>query len=152
MRGIVVSVGNSEGPALVSLGRYRPAHVLFVVSSGSRSTVDEKVLPNLPAGYLFEHEVVELSDAQAIASSIAEIQVRIRDWIQGAELRPRQDVALDITGGTKAMSVALALAGAAQGACTFVYVGGEKRDTDTGRVVSGHEEVTVDLLPQEPGR
>ena len=143
LQGMVVSVGNSEGPALVSLGEYRPAYVLFVVSGGSRRTVEEKVIPNLPTDYTPVSSILELSNPQAISESNREIRNRLRKWRHENGLAADNCLALDITGGTKAMSVALALAGVAEGVETLVYVGGDTRDAETGRVVSGHEVMTV---------
>ena len=47
---------------------------------------------------------------------------------------------VDITGGTKVMSAALALA-AVEYCNDFTYIGGDARDPDTGRVLDGSEEV-----------
>ena len=145
MQGMAVSVGNSEGPALVSLREYRPASVLFVVSEGSRQTVEEKVIPSLPKDYAPACDILELSNPQSITASYREIRDCFKKWQRENGLAPDNGLALDITGGTKAMSVALALAGVAEGVSTLVYVGGATRDPGTGRVISGHEEVVVSL-------
>ena len=147
MSGMILSVGNSVGPILVSLEEYRPACVLFIVSEDSKGMVKERILPNLPEDYLPTSEILSLSNPQAINSSFLEIRNRLRDWLERYGFGANVAVALDITGGTKAMSVALALAGIAEGASTLVYVGGQQRDPDTGRVVSGHEEILVSLAP-----
>ena len=147
IRGMMVSVGSAEGPALASLDKHRPGHVLFVVSGDTRRTVEEKVLPSLPEEYEPDCKIVEITNPQAVSSSFGEIQAQALVWARTAGLDPVADVALDITGGTKAMSVALALAGVDQGVKTFIYVGGDTRAPDTGRVIAGHEQVVIDPNP-----
>ena len=147
LQGMVVSVGNSEGPALTSLRKYRPAFVLFVVSKDSRLTVEERVIPNLPSGYTPGSDILELSNPQSIADSYREVRERLNKLRSNIKISQEAKLALDITGGTKAMSVALALAGVAEGVETLVYVGGDTRDPGTGRVISGHEEVVVSVNP-----
>ena len=149
--GMIVSVGTTEGPVLASLVSNRPGRVLFVVSADTRATVEERVLPNLPAGYVPDHEILVLTDPQAISPSFGEIRAHAAEWMLRAGLDPAADVALDVTGGTKAMSVALALAGVDRGVNSFIYVGGGTRDQATGRVITGHEEVVIDVNPLAGG-
>jgi hypothetical protein len=59
----------------------------------------------------------------------------------------KDSVVIDYTGGTKNMSVALALA-AIDAGCLFSYVGEDRRTRDgVGTVVSGHEVVHANINP-----
>lgn len=58
----------------------------------------------------------------------------------------RDDIYLDFTSGTKAMSVGAALAAYLNKCRTMVYIGGSERDKDTGRVISGTEVVMTFTL------
>ena len=122
-----------------------------MVSANARATVEERVLPNLPAGYAPDHEILVLTDPQAISHSFGEIRARAEDCMLGAGLDSAADVALDVTGGTTAMSVALALAGADRGMSSFISVGGDARYRATGRVITGHKGVVIDVNPLASG-
>ncbi len=139
LRGMIVSVGGSPGPVRKALDQGRPSNVLFVVSSGSKPLVEEKVLPALPS-YAPQRSYLEVSDHENIGTCYWEIRTEIDRWLHEREIKP-EDVYVDITGGTKAMSAALALAGVERFS-RFTYVGGSRRDSENlGTVVTGSERV-----------
>jgi len=136
---MVLTVGGSPEPIWAALADAKPQRVIFVVSDGSKSLVEEHILPGLPTNP-FQWEWLPVSDHEDIGSSYQEIRRGIGEWVERHHLAPAT-VAVDITGGTKTMSAALALAGVERFS-RFRYVGGDARDSGgLGRVLTGSERV-----------
>lgn len=135
--GLIASVGGSPEPLLKTLADNRPRYVLFVVSEGSSSTVENEIVPNIDHQAMCDY--LDISDPNDMGVIYRELRDgRVEDWLREHEL-DAGDVYLDITGGTKAMSAALALAGVEQ-FNAFSYVGGTERNKgNLGTVVSGSE-------------
>lgn len=136
--GMILTVGGTYEPIQVALKETRPSFVLFVVSPGSKSQVDIVLSA-------FSHdppqwETLTVSDHQDLGRCYAEIRCGIADWLLRRALEDNR-VAVDITGGTKPMSAALALV-AIERLSNFRYVGGTERDASgLGVVVSGSERI-----------
>ena len=143
-QGIVVSLGGSPEPIIWALQARRPAHALFVVSESSAGSVEDEIVPKLN-GYVPQYQKVVVSDPQVLGTCYQEIRVRMARWLHEVRLDPAR-VYVDITGGTKVMSAALALA-AVEYCNDFTYIGGDARDPDTGRVLDGSEEVVASANP-----
>lgn len=142
--GEVISVGGSPEPIKHSLSRYRPTYVLFVVSEESRGQIEEKILPGLD--YTPQYSYAVVSSPEDISSCYRELRSKIREWLEEKRLQP-DTVVVDITGGTKPMSAALALAAVEQ-FHHFAYVGGAQRDKGgLGVVVSGTEQIVPTTNP-----
>ncbi|MCL6451237.1 MAG: TIGR02710 family CRISPR-associated protein [Acetobacteraceae bacterium] len=111
----------------------RPDEVVFLVTAMSETKVklvEEKArrMPSHRCVPVADHE--ELSEAYRVA----------RDVIRGVKrTQADAEVEVDFTSGTKVMSAAAVLAGLAEDCRDFVYVGGGRRDSETGRVTSGAE-------------
>ena len=119
--GLIATVGGSPEPLLKTLANNRPQYVLFVVSEGSGSTVENDILPGMDCRADCDYLVI--SDPNDMGAKYRELRdSRTGDWLTKHNLDP-SDVYLDITGGTKAMSAALALAGVERFSA-FSYVGG----------------------------
>ncbi len=137
-RGMIISVGGSSEPTKKMLSDGNPDYVLFVVSAGSRSKVEDEVLSEM--NYIPQYGYSEVPDHQDIGLCYQQIRIRIEQWLKEYKLRA-EDVAVDITGGTKAMSAALMLA-AVEHFHNFTYVGGSRRDSDNlGTVITGSEKM-----------
>ncbi len=135
LRGMIATVGGSPEPVRMAL-EARPGYVLFVVSSGSKPEVKSKILPGLD--YVPQYGYSEVSDHQDIGICYQRIRSDIERWLVERELKP-EEVYVDITGGTKAMSAALMLA-AVEHFKNFTYVGGSSRDSgNLGTVITGSE-------------
>ena len=143
-QGIVASLGGTPEPIITALLARRPAHALFVVSESSAGDVEDKVVPRLD-GYVPQYQKAVVSNPQVLGTCYQEIRVRIARWLEEVGLDPAK-VYVDITGGTKVMSAALALA-AVEHFSDFSYVGGAAREPGTGRVLSGAEEVIKSANP-----
>ena len=136
---MVLTVGGSPDAIRAALADAEPQQVLFVVSEGSKSLVEKGILPGFPANP-FQWERLLISDHEDIGSSYREIRRGIGEWIERRDIAPAA-VAVDITGGTKTMSAALALAGVERFS-RFRYVGGDARDSGgLGRVLTGSERI-----------
>ena len=85
------------------------------------------------------HEIVQVRDAQDFTSCIEdmerELSGRVSEWLQDSD----REVVVDVTGGTKCMSAAIALV-ARRWNCTFRYVGGDRRTKEGLGVVEDRAE------------
>ncbi len=141
IKGLVTTVGGNAAPVRAALNDARPRFVLFVVSQESRPQVEQEILPAI-SGTLPQWEFLLVSDHQDIGRCYGEIRQGLADWLRRRDLQD-SEVAADITGATKAMSAALALA-AVERHSSFRYVGGDTRDKkNLGVVVDGSEQTFV---------
>jgi CRISPR-associated protein (TIGR02710 family) len=105
--------------------------------------LDQKGFSILPAQY----EVVVVSDAQdfeTCVSTMRSLEPEANDWLQRG---PDFTLAVDLTGGTKCMSSALALV-ASRWRAEFLYVGGRERtEGGVGVVRPGKEHVVRTANP-----
>lgn len=139
----LVSIGGSPAPVLHVLRQHRPAHVWYFCSAVSRNTADEiqKQLDWHPAPRFIEVERFE-----ELGPCYRELRRKIPDILAETHVPPEQ-VLVDYTGGTKTMSVALALA-AIELFQQFSYVGGEQREKGgLGVVIDGKERTLYQSNP-----
>ena len=143
LRGMIASVGGAPRPLVESLVMGKPSYVLFIVSEDSKSQVDDRIRPELAKmlqDYYPQYESLAVSDHQNIGTCYREIRTGIKDWLHRRELKP-EEVYIDFTGATKAMSAALTLA-AIEDFSQFRYVGGSERSGDgLGTVITGTEKI-----------
>ena len=144
-RGLIATVGGAADPIVASIDQSRPDFVLFVVSEDSRETAQLAVeASELEPPPLCDYW--EISDPQSFATSYDEIRQGTENWLSKRGLDPRE-VTADITGGTKVMSAAFALAGVERFQ-EFTYVGGSERNKGgLGVVRNGTEYVVSSLNP-----
>lgn len=142
---MILSVGGTSEPLVTSIRHHAPEYVCFFASQGTvqvTSKVREE-LGECGAGIRFETELADnendLLECHAVA--IAALN-RVKKRGYGNEA-----VVVDYTGGTKNMSVALALATIEEGFC-FSYIGGNRRSKNgVGIVENGHEKVYANVNP-----
>jgi CRISPR-associated protein (TIGR02710 family) len=127
---------------MAALKQWRPVRVRFVHTPATKNRVAE-IVSRLPGeGVDFDegrYDPLELSDEQDLTKCLEELRQlseQVREWTaRGEHCR----VVVDITGGTKCMTAALAIH-ASRWPCEFSYVGGKERTKDgVGIVVSGTE-------------
>jgi len=140
---LICTVGGSSEPIVAALKQWRPVRVRFVHTPQTKDDVAAKVIPmarsegvDIDAG---RYDLLELPDAQDFSSCMEHLRRlsdETREWAaRGENCR----VVVDITGGTKCMTAALAIQ-ASRWPCLFSYVGGRERTKDgVGIVVSGSE-------------
>lgn len=138
-KAMILSVGGSPSPIVASLNAQQPAYVCFFVSDGSRGSIESGILPAL-AYRPRHHDWIETPSAEDL---LACYEILRRDLPRLAEKWrvPLVEWAVDYTGGTKTMSVALGLA-TIQSAGRYSYVGGTERTKDgLGVVIDGKERI-----------
>jgi len=144
--GAVISVGGAPEPIVFTLRQARPRFVLFVVSDLSRRELEERVLPSLEV--VPQYNILTLADVSDLADCYERVRKAIPAWLEERQVDSRE-VYVDITGGTKPMSAALAMAGAEHFG-RFTYVSGANRGRDgLGTVVTGTEELVPTVNPWE---
>ena len=135
--GLIASVGGSAEPLLKTLREHRPQYVLFVVSDGSFATAVNEI--EAVMDYAPTYDYLQIPNPNDLESIYRELRDgRVDQWLDRNGL-DAADVYLDITGGTKAMSAAVTLAGV-ETFRWFSYVGGTERDKNNlGTVITGAE-------------
>lgn len=142
---MILSVGGSPGPIIASVNAQRPERVCFFVSPGSRPAIDDAILPGLDYRPL-HHDWIETPDAEDL---LACYRVLARELPRLSEKWrvPLAQFSVDYTGGTKTMSVALALA-TVRDATRYSYVAGtERTKAGLGVVVDGKERTLHQVNP-----
>lgn len=138
-KGLIQTVGLTEGPIVASLKEHRPDMAVFLASQDSIQFV-ERALAEVP---LPKHKALLIQDPEEMEEVFSAARRAYR-LLKGAGV---EEYLADPTGGTKTMAAGLSLALAGLG-FTFVYVGGSRRGQD-GRVIRGHERVRTLADPTE---
>ncbi|SRR6266704_544036 len=139
---IVYTVGGSHEAVVASVKQYNPQRAVFVPSPETEKDIKDKILPQLfnEGIEVPPYEVKTVPDAQDFelcVKTLRELQPSLVGWIRQAQ---SNKAAVDLTGGTKLMSAALALV-ARTWPCEFLYVGGKQRTKGgLGVVVGGNEQ------------
>lgn len=149
---LLATVGGAPEPVAASLLHWRPARALFIVSPQTHDSVVRDILPKVhadgwadfDAGRYDLHEIPDAQNLTGIVHQLRALDDRVAAWQSD---NANAEIIADLTGGTKAMSAALALA-AGRWPCRISYVGGAERTKDgVGVVVSGKEQI---LRSQNP--
>jgi CRISPR-associated protein (TIGR02710 family) len=139
---LICTVGGTPEPIVAALKQWRPVRVRFVHTPATKGKVAE-IVPkareegvDLDAG---RYDLLQLPDEQDFASCVEHLRGltdEVRAWAARGD---GCQVVVDITGGTKCMTAALAIQ-ASHWPCLFSYVAGKERTKDgVGIVVSGAE-------------
>jgi CRISPR-associated protein (TIGR02710 family) len=154
---MVCSVGGSPEAIVASITTERPAKVIFVPSPQTRDQIEtgeDSIVHRLqraecplgPAQYEIK-PVTNAEDLEECVRTIRGLEPEIMGWLARGGTGIEYAVAVDITGGTKCMSAALALV-ARRWPCEFCYVGGQERTKGgVGVVVSGKERFVYHANP-----
>lgn len=136
---LICTVGGAPEPICATLKRWQPARTLFVHSPDTRANAQAVAdLVALPVGAWDALETVDPQDFGGCVRDLRRLDAQVAAWNGRSNAHA---TVVDLTGGTKAMSAALALA-ARRWPCTFSYVGGDQRTKDgVGIVVSGKEKI-----------
>ena len=139
LNALIASVGGSPQPVIKAIEWKSPDFILFAVSEGSRAQVESEVLPALD--YVPQFEFAVVPDHQDIGTCYQEIRNAAAEWLARRGIEDSA-VYVDNTGGTKAMSSALAMA-AVERFSAFTYVGGEQRSAEGLGVVLDDAETVI---------
>ena len=133
----LVSVGGSPAPVLFTLRHYRPRHVWYFCSAGSRSVADEI---HAQLDWHPDRDVIEVEQFEELGPCYQALRSMVPPLLRKWNV-PAAEVLVDYTGGTKTMSAALVLA-ATELFDRFSYVGGGQREKNgLGVTVDGKERV-----------
>lgn len=152
---LIATIGGSPEPIIASLLKWRPERAIFIASPETRSKVTAEILPGVndngwpefsPGRYDIE-EIADAQDYSMLVARIGRLEATMTRWLKE---HPTAEVLADITGGTKPMSCALALAAARWTGSKITYVGGTERNKDgVGIVVTGKEQIVESPNPWE---
>jgi CRISPR-associated protein (TIGR02710 family) len=146
---LIVSVGGTEAPIVKTISEHKPKYICFLCSQKSvelipniRKLLAEKLGDDMPA--FTDHKVIldDENDLIHCYQKARECIEQLNAWGVAAA-----DTIVDYTGGTKSMSVSIALATVKEG-YEFSYIGGERRTkAGLGIVVDGSEVVKTRINP-----
>lgn len=137
LKAVIVSVGGSSSPVIISLNRQKPQYICFFVSEATRDSIESDILPQLD----FQpkhHDWIITPNAEGLSECYKKITellpVILNKW--GVD---NEELGVDYTGGTKTMSVAITLA-TIESSSSYSYVGGVERSKNgVGVVMDGKE-------------
>jgi CRISPR-associated protein (TIGR02710 family) len=139
IRAMIVSVGGTSAPVIHSLNHSKPEFVCFFVSRESKKMLEQEILPNLLFKPIFS-DLIITQNAELLTDCYSILKNNLPNILEKWEVVP-SEVCVDYTGGTKTMSVALALA-TIDNSCCYSYVGGDERSKGgVGVVVNGKEKM-----------
>jgi CRISPR-associated protein (TIGR02710 family) len=137
IRGMIVSVGGTPAPIIFSLNKAKPEYICFFVSKDTKGMIEREILPGLDFKPR-HHDWIVTPNPELLSDCYSSINKKFSDLIEKWEIDP-EDICVDYTGGTKTMSVALALATIDKSSC-YSYVGGDERSKGgVGIVANGKE-------------
>lgn len=149
IRGLLLTVGGTPEPMIYAVQHTRPSAVVFVCSEQTQASVVEiksrlaDALRDSGSPTYKTLTVDNPADLIDCHRRVAEGLTYLREHCK----LPRDQIRIDFTGGTKAMSAAAVLAAAPDG-YRFSYVSGQARDKNgVGVVLTGSEELS---LPENP--
>lgn len=144
---LVVSVGGTLEPIVKSILEHKPKFICYICSQGTIDKIGEiknEIKSKAPELEYTDYKIV-VDDAQNLDDCYRK-SMCCKDKLQEWGVAP-EDTIVDYTGGTKNMSVALAMATMRYG-YSFSYVGGTQRTKEgLGIVVDGTEEVRTAESP-----
>lgn len=135
MKVLILTVGTTRSPLEETLTQHSPEGVVFLASQQTLPVAADLIRDY---GGSFRHHTLLLEDAESLLEAY---QVALKALKKALEWEARAIVA-DLTGGTKPMAAGLVLALTGRGV-VFSYVGGERRDPETGRVLPGAERLRL---------
>lgn len=142
---LVISLGGSPEGQIASVLHHRPDLVIFFASPETAQYSGQILERARDAGLTVKSKTYVSEDPQNLSTSYASALTAVQTAIESGQ--DSGTVLVDITGGTKAMSAALALAAVRFG-CVFSYVGGDARNKDgVGIVETGKEQIFTTQNP-----
>lgn len=149
---MIITLGMGRGVengVAKSIDVNNPDSIIFLVTPTSQQEMPEKVTQALQSLYRQDMPpVVELITIQNEAVIENAYESTLQAIYRATELGySRDEIYLDFTSGTKAMSVGASLAAFITECKTMVYIGGFRRD-EFGRVLTGSE-IVMSFTPNE---
>jgi CRISPR-associated protein (TIGR02710 family) len=144
-KAMIISVGGTPAPIIKSICEYKPEFVSFLASQDTGDHVAQIKSEIFKNGLQTKSEMTLTDNVNDLLHCHKKAEEAVERVI--AKGYRKEDVIVDFTGGTKNMSVALALA-AITHSFSFSYVGGRERTKEgVGIVVNGQEEIYQSVNP-----
>ena len=144
MKNLVLSVGGTSDPLVKSIEDIKPNKVIFIASSETRSDIIKEVTEltsDLKPKY--KHQIVHLENSEDLHKSF-------RAGYEARKFLEDGEIYVDYTGGTKSMSVGLALSFFGKDIKEYLYVGGSQREKKgVGAVKPGYERLIQKIDPAQ---
>ena len=135
MKVLILTVGTTRAPLEEALSQHTPEGVVFLASQDTLPVVADLVRDY---GDSLRHYTVLLEDAESLLEAYQKALKALRKALEWEATA----LVADLTGGTKPMAAGLVLALSGRGV-VFSYVGGGRRDRETGRVLPGEERLRL---------
>ena len=142
---MIISVGGTQAPIVKSICEHKPDFVVFVASQETSDLVAQIKKEVAESNYRVNSELTLIENV----NDLLHCHQRAEEAVQRVVGRgfKNDEVIVDYTGGTKNMSVAIALATISHG-FSFSYIGGAERSKNgVGIVIDGKEEVFCSVNP-----
>lgn len=142
---MVISIGGTPAPIIKSIGHYEPEFISFLASQDTSDNVTDIKRACRAENVTFKSEITVVENVNDLLHCFEKASEAVMRVVSKGY---RKDgVVIDYTGGTKNMSVSLALAAINHG-FAFSYVGGSMRTKNgVGIVVDGTEAIYNSVNP-----
>jgi len=142
---MIISIGGTPAPIIKSIIHYRPEFISFLASQDTFHNASDIKKACQEKSVNFRSEVTMVDNVNDLLHCFEKAEEAIKRVTDKDFSKDR--VIVDYTGGTKNMSVSLALAAINQG-FSFSYVGGKERTKNgVGIVIDGAEEIYKSVNP-----
>jgi len=142
---MIISIGGTPAPIIKTIIHYRPEFISFLASQDTIYNVSDIKKACQDQSVNFKSEVTIVDNVNDLLHCYERAEEAIKRVTDKNFSQDR--VIVDYTGGTKNMSVSLALAAISQG-FSFSYVGGKERTKNgVGIVIDGTEEIYKSVNP-----
>ena len=139
MKNLILSVGGTPDPLVKSIDIIKPDKVIFIASKKTKSQIDE--IKEFTSDQKYQHEIITLENSEDLH------EVFLAGYKAKAYCN-QGEIYVDYTGGTKSMSVGLALSCFGKDIKKYLYIGGDKREKEgVGTVKPGHEKLIQKIDP-----
>jgi len=136
VKAMLISLGGTSAPLIESLNTLRPKYICFLVSNLTKNSINEVIdkLNYKPD----HHDWIETPDPENFPVTYGVLRDKIEEILQKWGVS-YDEIAVDYTGGTKSMSVAIVLS-TIEKVSKYCYIGGtERTNGGTGKVRNGKE-------------
>ncbi|PMP86657.1 MAG: TIGR02710 family CRISPR-associated protein, partial [Thermodesulfobium narugense] len=143
-KAMIITLGGTIEPVIKSIKSHKPKYISIIASQESINQISSISQEIKSPSTKIKKFIID--DHQSIEETFCKAN-EAYDWISG--YAAPEEIVVDFTPGTKAMSIGLFLAMSNKGV-KFCYIGGNKRTKEgVGVVESGHEEIIEIKNPLE---
>jgi len=145
IKAMIISTGGTPAPIIKAIIHYRPEFISFLASQDTVHNISDIKKACQEKSVNFKSEITIVDNVNDLLHCFEKAEEAIRRVTDKNFSKDR--VIVDYTGGTKNMSVSIALAAISHG-FSFSYVGGKERTKNgVGIVIDGSEEIYKSVNP-----